>query len=410
MKGKWSKCYLLIGTIVILIIVAIGSLAFVKGNITQADNKYNFESIYLNTDIYFIIPSPSYEQVSELDNSSDIGIGTVTPFYETSTSVTNKGVICTGTTVILPDEVKVANTPYTDKRILRGSVPKADQAIIDQLFYEKNNCDIGDTIEISIADKNLSFEIVGVSETNTYCKDGSIALVLNKNDAATFLNEGIGFSAAYVKASDYDKCKTYLYSEYKPFGRLKDQSEFTSEDTYNQHVNNFEDADWTKEITDCDANYDSLKIKYENVEKSMFINLIIYAAIIILMIVVMNITFMKGSDIQKAIKINIVKNGGTVEDAKKFYSSGIRLNFVEFLILSGAAYYIVASRSIKGLFGMQLVNIVIPVVTALVGSIFMTIVTAIYAGQKYKLRKSEVIDIKRELGIPLNESEKSEND
>ena len=410
MKGKWSKCYLLIGTIVILIIVAIGSLAFVKGNITQADNKYNFESIYLNTDIDFIIPSPSYEQVSELDNSSDIGIGTVTPFYETSTSVTNKGVICTGTTVILPDEVKVANTPYTDKRILRGSVPKADQAIIDQLFYEKNNCDIGDTIEISIADKNLFFEIVGVSETNTYCKDGSIALVLNKNDAATFLNEGIGFSAAYVKASDYDKCKTYLYSEYKPFGRLKDQSEFTSEDTYNQHVNNFEDADWTKEITDCDANYDSLKIKYENVEKSMFINLIIYAAIIILMIVVMNITFMKGSDIQKAIKINIVKNGGTVEDAKKFYSSGIWLNFVEFLILSGAAYYIVASRSIKGLFGMQLVNIVIPVVTALVGSIFMTIVTAIYAGQKYKLRKSEVIAIKRELGIPLNESEKSEND
>ena len=59
---------------------------------------------------------------------------------------------------------------------------------------------------------------------------------------------------------------------------------------------------------------------------------------------------------------------------------------------------------------MQLINICIPIAAALVSSLIMTTISTIYTGQKYKLRKSEVIAIKKELGIPLNENEKMASD
>lgn len=406
MKGKWSKCYIVIGTIVILIIAAIGSFAFVKGNIGQADNKYDFESIYVNTVIDFIVPSPSYEQVSEIEGSSETGIEAITPYYETTTSVSIDGSSCSGTTVILPDENKVNNTPYSSSRIVKGNMPGAGQAVVDQSFKEKNGFGIGDTAEITIADRRMSFEIVGVSETNSYVKNGSIALVLDEDDKAALQDANVSLSAAYIKAADYEKCKSYLYNDYKPYGRLKDPSDFSSEDTYNQHLQNFNDADWTKEITNCDANYDSLKIKYENVESTSYRNLIIYAIIIVLAIIAMNIAFLKGADVQKAIKIFIVKSGGTVSDAKKFYSKGIWFNFLEFIIASVAFYYLIASKSTLGLVGTQLLNLCVPVAVALMASLIAVMITSIYTGNKYKLKKSEVVAIKKELGIPLSEDEK----
>lgn len=406
MKGKWSKCYLLIGTIIILVIVAAGSFAFVKSNIEKADSKYSFESIYTNTSIDFIIPSPSYEQIASLENSSDTGIEVVTPYYETNTKVQVDGSSCDGLAVLIPDESNIDNTPYSTARVVEGKASSAGQAVVDLAYVEKNACHVGDTAEISIAGRTISYEIVGISEENTYSKNGSIAFVLTKEDTDVIRDAGITYSAAFVKAADYEKCKNYLYSEYKPYGRLKDQSEFSSEETYNQHVANFEDADWTKEITNCADNYDSLKVKYSNIESAIYRNLIIYSVIILLGIFIMNIAFMKSADVQKAMKIYIVKKSGTVADAKRFYSSGIWFGFVEFVLASGALYYFVASKSIIGLFGNQLINLCVPIATALVVSLLMLIITGIYTGNKYKLKKSEVVAIKKELGIPLSDSEK----
>jgi hypothetical protein len=106
------------------------------------------------------------------------------------------------------------------------------------------------------------------------------------------------------------------------------------------------------------------------------------------------------------MKIYIVKKSGTVADAKKFYSSGIWFGFIEFVLASGALYFLVASKSIIGLFGNQLINLGIPIAAALVVSLLMLLVTGIYTGNKYKLKKSEVVAIKKELGIPLSDSEK----
>ena len=56
--------------------------------------------------------------------------------------------------------------------------------------------------------------------------------------------------------------------------------------------------------------------------------------------------------------------------------------------------------------GKHLVNILIPIAAAFAVSMLVLIISGIYAGKKYKLKKSEVDSIKKELGIPLNGSEK----
>lgn len=389
MKGKWSKCFLLIGTIIILMITSVGSWSFVKSNIEKADSKYSFESLYANTKIDFIIPSPSYEQMAALDNAIDVGIEVVSPYYETNTKVRINGVSCNGIAVILPDKNKVENTPYASARILEGSVAGSGQAMIDLAYLKKNECNIGEIAEITLADRIMKFEIVGITEENTYSKNGSIALILTEDDRKALVEAGITYSAAYIRASDIDKCKKFLYSEYKPYGRLKDPSEFTSEDAYQQHVKNFEAADWTKEITNCADNYDALKVKYSNIESAILRNLITYVIIIVIVLFVMNVAFLKSADVQKAMKIFIVKKSGTIADAKRFYSSGIWFNFIEFLILSGVLYYIVASKSIIGVFGTQLINLIIPVASAFVISIILVVISGIYAANKFNIKKSE---------------------
>ena len=49
------------------------------------------------------------------------------------------------------------------------------------------------------------------------------------------------------------------------------------EDVYNQHLQNFNDADWSKEITNCQENYKVLSVKYENVQTGIWTNIIIMA-------------------------------------------------------------------------------------------------------------------------------------
>ena len=87
MKKKRNQCYLLLGTIIMLLVAYLCSLLFVKGNLEQTARKSSFESIYANTTIDYIVPGPSYSQVDELENTSGNGINTVTPYYETTTSV-----------------------------------------------------------------------------------------------------------------------------------------------------------------------------------------------------------------------------------------------------------------------------------------------------------------------------------
>lgn len=68
--------------------------------ISQIADNYNSQSVYKNTNIDFIAPEPSFEQISELPGSN--GIDKVFPFFLTKTAV-NAGGNSRTTTVLLSD-------------------------------------------------------------------------------------------------------------------------------------------------------------------------------------------------------------------------------------------------------------------------------------------------------------------
>ena len=135
MKKKKAKCYLLLGTVLMLAVACICAFAFVKTNLNQAAEKKEFESIYKETGIDFIIPAPSYAQVGELESDGNNGIEAVIPYYETESSTKINGSSAKGTTLIFPDASKMNYTPYNAVRIISGEKAlQTGKAVVDNQF------------------------------------------------------------------------------------------------------------------------------------------------------------------------------------------------------------------------------------------------------------------------------------
>ena len=116
MKGYWVRHRLLLTIILCIVSAMVVGLLFAFSHITQQAGNYNTQSIYKNTDMDFIAPEPSYEQVAELEGTN--GIDKVFPFYLTKTQVSVNGVSRT-TTVLLSDQFQtVGITMYNDARVI----------------------------------------------------------------------------------------------------------------------------------------------------------------------------------------------------------------------------------------------------------------------------------------------------
>ena len=388
MSKKWAKYYLLLGTVIIAAISLIGSMAFVRTNINQAQDKYEFESIYINTEIDFIIPSPSYAQISEIQTEAN-GIEVVKPYYETSAALSVNEQTCKGTALIFPDADNLDVTPYGSKRMISmAEEVQPGTAVIDKMFAETNGCVIGDTITISIDNTAYKFTVVGISENNTYCSDGSVALFLSSEDATVFETIGIKYSAAYIKATDLSKCKNYLLEDYKPFGRLKDKEDFKSEDTYNEHLENFSNADWSKEMTFCSENYETLSVKYQNVPSSILRNTLIYAIIVFVVFCVFNSVLLKNDTLRSYFKVYIVKGNGTKDRIYRFYRNGIVWNVIVFIVANAICCVFwmqdaVLSNPLDGVLG-----VLIPTAVAVIVSIIMLPVSRKNINKRYSAKRN----------------------
>ena len=202
------------------------------------------------------------------------------PYYSATMNVDVSGQEVTSDVQLFPYSSKMNNTPYSSAKIIRGSKSySGGEVVIDQAYAKKHGCKIDDYVVFSIRNIEFKYRITSISETNTEFDAGVMAIILTKEDARKLVDEKVAYSAAYVLASDYGTCKKYLFEEYKPYGRLKDQSEFDVDEVYNRHYENFMKADWSQEITDYSANYNMLKAKYDNVDSGILRNQIIVSCL-----------------------------------------------------------------------------------------------------------------------------------
>ncbi len=392
MKKKWIKFFLFLEKLVMLALSALCTFTLIRSSVIKEQEKKEFESIYRRSTVSFIVPGPSYVQVEEIRKNADNGIDAFVPFFETSNPVDIGGKSGKGQTIVLPEADKVESTLYCSKRIVAGKrVDQAGKAIVDQLFAQKNNCKVGDEISLSLSGLTGTFVIGAIVETNTLYDNGTVAVVITDEQAKTLRSSGAKYSAAYVSSKDYDKCKDYLYKEYKPYGRLKDESEFGGNlEAYEKHVGNFNDADWTKEITNLRDNYNKLSVKYSKIEDGRIRNMIIVLVTVFVCVVAFDAFVLRKSELRKYFQTILIKKSGTIDSIKKFYGRGFLFGTVVFCISAFVEYYYVVKASNARLICESVKIPIVMILLHVLITFLMILVSKLYVNGRYSngLRQS----------------------
>lgn len=262
MTGYWIRHRVILSIVMSAVTALMSGLLFVFPFVSQTAEYYNSQSIYKNSDIDFIAPEPSFEQVSELPGSN--GIDKVFPYFLTKTSV-NVGGKSRTTTVLLSDNPKNTDiTMYNDRRLIKKSDTDFDNPILaDWQFCKDTSTDIGDTVSFTIGDNTAEYRIYAIYETNSIYENGAIFAPISSElkDAIALKSRNSGYSGMYISASDYNTCLAYLTKDYRPLGRLKDRSQFDSDEQYQIHYNAIMESGYANEITDFRIRENSLDKK-----------------------------------------------------------------------------------------------------------------------------------------------------
>ena len=217
----------------------------------------------------FDIPSPSYEQITQLE--SEDAIESVFPYYYTEIDIEYNG-RKRETNLFFSDAFEKLNqTMYCDGRLIAKTTEDIENPIlVDYQFVQDTGVALGDTLSITIRSMKIEFQISAIYETNTYYDGGALMAKWEgvQKDTIMALSPKLVYSGAYVQASDHSQCKTYLETQYKPYGRLKDVSDFSTQEAYEIHYNAFMSANYANEITNFNAKAQDVRFKVEAKESS----------------------------------------------------------------------------------------------------------------------------------------------
>lgn len=254
----WVKNKLLISAILLIILVSIICVVFLNANIRNLSNAYNEVSIFEGSSINFDVPSPSKDQITDLLAISHID--TVIPYYYTTKTVRYSSDGLSSVGVLLFDNFdNIELTMYNSSRIIQKSnVYSNNPILVDYEFILSTGLKLGDIVQIDFGGSLVSFTINAIYETNSYYNSNSILGLWQgdqKSNTESSLGKELNYSGAYIVSNDISLTENYLDSEYKPYGRLKDPSEFETYDAYLIHYNAFMDGNYSNEIT----NFDNLK-------------------------------------------------------------------------------------------------------------------------------------------------------
>ncbi len=248
MTSYWARHRLLPTLAVGIVLAIIVSLLFVYPYIEQRAMNYNSQSLYKNTGIDFIVPEPSYEQVNELPGTH--GIEAVFPFYLTKAPVSVNGKSRTTTVLITDQNQSLEDSMYNTGRLIQQSGSLVENPIlVDWQFCKDTGAKIGDTVSFEIGAEKQDFRIAAIYETY----DGGTVLVQVPDEAIQTIRQGSqnnGYSGMYVSANDYDTCRLYLTTDYRPLGRLRAREQFADADQYQIHYDAIMASGYANEITD----------------------------------------------------------------------------------------------------------------------------------------------------------------
>ena len=250
----WVKNRLLFDIFTSIILIIISAFAFIAPMFANIGEARLMASLYESDKLDFDVPSPSYEQIALLEKESSIE--SVFPYFFTNTSVSVNGKT-RDTNIFFSDAFnKLDQTMYCDSRLIeKASGNYSNPILVDYQFVLDTGVKLGSVISATFGVIKVEFQVSAIYETNTYYEGGAVLAKWEgaQKDAIMAVSPKLEYSGAYIQAADYQLCKQYLESQYKPYGRLKDREDFATQEAYDIHYNAFMSANYANEITDFAA-------------------------------------------------------------------------------------------------------------------------------------------------------------
>lgn len=257
MAKYWLKNRAIYSLVLAVLIGILSVMLFVQPNVETHSENLLLTSVYENSDIDYDIPSPTKAQLEEIEALDFVDDTFGYYFTDGSLKVGSKSV---KTKIIFGDDLdSLGMTMYNENRLIYTSQDGLydNPLYVDYDFYTKNGLSIGDTVYFN----NIEFQIGRVYETNSYY--GSATFIPLVGAQKTYIESvTTSYSGAYLKVNDSAQAETYLRN-YKPLGRLKDRSAFSTEEEYQTHYNAWNNASYYNEVTSFASKLSSANVKTE---------------------------------------------------------------------------------------------------------------------------------------------------
>lgn len=248
MLKYWAKNRLTIDILLGIILALLFSFAFVTPSFNSYRNIVAENSIYVNTKIDYQLPNPSFDQLGEIKSLDfvDDAFG----YIFTKTNIDGKK--SSKMNLLMSDNIDSIDMTMFGEKSLKSKISKIDSyAYIDENAASVLNVKLGDIVTISLASSKLQYTVCGLYESTTLYPEG-VVFVEYSGQVKTVYESNVstkGYSGAFIDASNEQKCKDYLKT-YIPKGRLKDRSEFSSDEAYELYKNSILNGNYSNEITD----------------------------------------------------------------------------------------------------------------------------------------------------------------
>jgi hypothetical protein len=271
------------------------------------------QGIYKNEKMDFDIPSPSFSQIEQLEQESFIE--SVFPYYYTETDVSVNGKE-RETNLFFSDAMdKLGQTMYCSSRLIEKSNKDFENPIlVDYQFVKDTGAALGDTVSVTFGTTKIDFQIAAVYETNTYYDGGAIMAYWGglQKEAIMTMSPNLTYSGAYVQAAQYSQCKQYFDTQYKPYGRLRDASEFATQEAYETHYNAFMSASYANEITDFSVQAKDANLKAEDKMNAANQNVLIACGVALAAMLIFNLLMWVRNSERKYFASRKVRGAGNV--------------------------------------------------------------------------------------------------
>lgn len=337
MGGYWFRHRSVATLVVAAVVGLVSGLLFIFPYISQEANLYNTQSIYNNSEMDFVAPEPSFEQVAGIKDTNSID--KVFPYFLTKTQVNANGKSRT-TTVLLSDQFEnIDITMYNQARLIEKSNSNYDNGIlVDWQFCKDTGAGLDDTVSFAIDGNQVEFKISAIYETNGLYDGGAVLAKISseQRDSIMEKSKNSGYSGMYVKSNDYTACKTYLTTDYRPLGRLKSREQFDSDEQYQVHYDAIMASGYANEITD-------FRVRESNKSGNNILMLVLAAALSFVALLIFNIVMSKRGCEKTYFMKNCIPKG---QNVKPYYNVSFIMELVLTLALMvGAVIFRVNSYS-----------------------------------------------------------------